>query len=167
MERKERIDRLIQASMAGVPIRMVVRGICCLRAGVPGYTDNVQVVSIVGRFLEHSRIYVFGEGAQCRVYISSADLMTRNMDRRVEVACPIRSREARAKIHRIIQVQLMDDTKARRMGPDGTYRPVPARSVPINCHQVLMADAVAHAPAPPAKGRWRSVLSWLRDRSRR
>ena len=121
---KEVIDRLIQASMAGVPIRMVVRGICCLRAGVPGYTDNIQVVSIVGRFLEHSRIYVFGEGAQCRVYISSADLMTRNMDRRVEVAAPVYDPELKTRLLKLLELEFSDNVKAQQLQADGSYQPV-------------------------------------------
>ena len=142
----ELIRKLHQASQAGVEVEMIVRGICCLLPGVEGETEHIQVTSIVGRYLEHARIYLFGREGDELIYLSSADFMTRNMDRRVEVACPIRSRQARAKIHRIIEAQRMDNTKARRMGPDGIYTSVPSHSSPINCHEVLMEDAVLRAP---------------------
>ena len=163
----ELIRKLRDASQAGVQVEMIVRGICCLLPGVAGETEHIHVTSIVGRYLEHARIYLFGREGDELLYISSADFMTRNMERRVEVACPIRSREAQAKIHRLIEVQQMDNTKARRMLSDGTYSAVPSRSAPINCHDVLMADAVDHAPAPPAKGKGTSVLSRLRARFRK
>lgn len=121
---KEIIDRLIEASMAGVHIRMIIRGICCLRVGVPGYTDNIEVISIVGRFLEHSRVYVFGPAERCDMYISSADFMTRNMERRVEVACAIHDPTIRARLLGMLQVQFYDNVKAQRLLEDGTYVPV-------------------------------------------
>src|SRR5699024_5557049 len=102
------IHKLCQASQAGVQVRMIVRGICCLLPGVPGYTDNVTVKSIVGRFLEHSRIYVFGQGENEKMYISSADLMTRNTVRRVEVACPIDSPQVRARLREILDLMWAD-----------------------------------------------------------
>ena len=111
-------------------IRMIVRGICCILPQVEGKTDNIRVTSIVGRYLEHARIYCFGEGDQEIMYISSADFMTRNMDHRVEVACPIHSAQVRQKIHRMIEVQLMDNTKARAMRADGTYRRITTGRVP-------------------------------------
>ncbi len=118
---KEIIDRLIAASKAGVRIRMVVRGICCLRAGVPGETDNIEVISIVGRFLEHSRVYIFGTQERCRMYISSADFMTRNTERRVEVAAPIYAPEIQMRIRKIIQLEFSDNVKAKRLLEDGSY----------------------------------------------
>ena len=118
---KELIDQLVAASQAGVPITLIVRGICCLKAGVPGYTENIAVRSIVGRYLEHSRIYVFGQGERQEVYISSADLMTRNTDRRVEVAAPIRDRGLQARLLEMIEILLRDNVKARVMNPDGSY----------------------------------------------
>ena len=80
------IDRLCKASQAGTEVRLIIRGICCILPGVPGYTDNIHITSVVGRYLEHARVYVFGRGEQGAVYLSSADLMTRNLDRRVEIA---------------------------------------------------------------------------------
>ena len=159
----ELIRRLRSASRAGVHIEMIVRGICCLLPQVPGETDHIQVTSIVGRYLEHSRIYLFGRGEDERMYISSADFMTRNMDRRVEVACPIYSAAARSKIHRLIEVERMDNTKARAMGSDGAYHAVSRGSVPINSHSVLMEDAVAAAPIPGRPG----LLARLTRRLRR
>lgn len=121
---KDIIDHMIEASMAGVKIRMIIRGICCLRAGVPGYTDNIEVVSIVGRFLEHSRVYVFGTPERARVYISSADFMTRNTERRVEVAAPILSEELKKRVFDMINLEFSDNVKAKRLLESGEYEPV-------------------------------------------
>lgn len=118
---KRIIDRLIAASCAGVKIDLIVRGICCLIAGVPGKTDNIRVISVVGRFLEHSRIYIFGTPERERVYIASADFMTRNTVRRVEVAAPVYSEALRARLHHIFDTMLSDNQQARRMLPDGCY----------------------------------------------
>ena len=158
------IRKLREASCAGVRIDMVVRGICCLLPEVPGETENIHIKSLVGRYLEHARIYCFGRGEDELLYLSSADFMTRNMDRRVEVACPVLSRAAREKIHRIMEVQDRDDVKARQLSADGTYRPVPGGSVPIEAQQVLMDDAIAHAPTGEGH---RSLLDRLRSHWRR
>ncbi|MEY8403291.1 polyphosphate kinase 1 [Oscillospiraceae bacterium 44-34] len=115
------IDRLIQASRAGVRIDLVVRGICCLTGGVPGLTDNITVRSIVGRYLEHARIYIFGRGERKQVYISSADFMTRNTTRRVEVAAPVKDPALRAHLEAMFAGQLRDTAKGRVQRPDGTY----------------------------------------------
>ncbi|MGN0665258.1 MAG: polyphosphate kinase 1 [Huintestinicola sp.] len=115
------MDKLIEASNAGVKIDMVIRGISCLIAGVPGATENINVRSIVGRFLEHSRIYIFGKGEGRKIYISSADFMTRNTIRRVEVAAPINSPAIKARVERIFETLLADNVKARYQLPDGTY----------------------------------------------
>ena len=115
------IAKLQEASCAGVTVEMIVRGICCLLPGVPGHTENITVTSIVGRFLEHSRIYVFGRGDEEKMYISSADLMTRNTERRVEIACPIDNPAVRARLHDILYAMQHDTVKARVLQPDGTY----------------------------------------------
>jgi len=116
------IESLYHASQAGVPIQLVVRGICCLRPGLPGISENIQVRSIVDRFLEHSRVFVFGEGSKARVFLSSADWMPRNFERRVEVMFPIEAPELRRRIcDKIIPVYLADNTRARALQSDGTY----------------------------------------------
>ncbi len=119
---KTLIDKLTEASKSGVQIDMIVRGICCLRGGVVGETDNIRIISVVGRFLEHSRIYIFGEGADARYYISSADWMTRNTLRRVEVATPILDEDCKARLDRIFDVIWRDNVQAREQQPDGNYR---------------------------------------------
>ena len=118
---RELIDKLAQASQAGVRVELIVRGICCLVPGVPGKTDRITVTSIVGRFLEHSRVYCFGDGALRQLYISSADIMTRNQNRRVEIACPVESPEIRDWMSHYLDVLLHDNTKARRLLPSGDY----------------------------------------------
>ena len=118
---RELIDKLAEASQAGVRIDLIVRGICCLVPGVPGKTDHITVTSIVGRFLEHSRIYCFGEGALRQIYLSSADIMTRNQERRVEIACPVESQEVRDFLSDYLARLLGDNVKARRLQPDGRF----------------------------------------------
>ena len=118
------IEKLKQASCAGVKISMIVRGICCILPGIPGKTENIRIISVVGRFLEHSRVYIFGEGDDEEMYISSADFMTRNTQRRVEVACPVLDSSVRKQIHTVIDACFADDTKARIMLPNGSYAPV-------------------------------------------
>lgn len=115
------IDRLVQASCEGVKIDLIVRGICCLIPGVPGATENIRVISVVGRFLEHSRIYIFGRGARAKVYIASADFMTRNTLRRVEVAAPIRDEKLKEEIVAMFDLLLADNVQAREMQADGSY----------------------------------------------
>ena len=121
---KTLIDKLVEASKNGVKVEMFVRGICCMKAGIPGQTENIVVKSIVGRYLEHSRIYIFGVGARQKIYISSADFMTRNTERRVEVATPIFSPAAKEKIHQIVKILRADNVKARIQLPSGEYRRV-------------------------------------------
>ena len=115
------IEKMIEASQAGVKIDLVIRGICCLVPGVPGYTENIRVISIVGRLLEHSRIYIFGKGERMQLYIASADLMTRNTLKRVEVGTPIEDPGLRARLHEMFETMLADNVQARVMQPDGSY----------------------------------------------
>ncbi|HIQ65786.1 MAG TPA: polyphosphate kinase 1 [Candidatus Coproplasma stercoravium] len=118
------IDKLIEASCAGVNIKLIIRGICCFLPGKAGKTENISVISIVGRFLEHSRIYCFGEGKERVMYISSADLMTRNTDRRVEIATPVLDKDIENEIYKMLEIMLSDNVNARRLLPDGTYERV-------------------------------------------
>jgi polyphosphate kinase len=118
---KELIDKMIEASQAGVKIDLLVRGICCIVGGVPGLTQNIRVTSIVGRYLEHSRVYIFGTDERRRLYIGSADFMTRNTNYRVEVCTPIYDPEIRHQIESMFTFQMSDNVKARRQQPDGSY----------------------------------------------
>ena len=119
---KALIDKLIEASQAGVKINLVVRGICCLLPGIPEQTENLRVVSIVGRYLEHSRMYLFGERDELKAYISSADWMTRNMTRRVEIACPVSDPAQKAMLARIFDTCMQDNAQSWELRPDGSYR---------------------------------------------
>ena len=138
---KKIIDKLIEASTAGVKIEMVIRGICCLHPGVKGKTDNIKIISIVGRFLEHSRIYIFGKGEREEMYIASADFMTRNTVRRVEVATPIYSPEIRDRIRAMFRLQMSDNVKARILRSDGTYKYVTHRRPLVNSQEVFYDEA--------------------------
>ena len=129
------IKKIIEASMAGVKVELIVRGICCLIPGVKGYTENVTVVSIVGRFLEHSRIYRFGRGEEEKIYISSADFMTRNTIRRVEVAAPIYDPENREKIRHMFAVMMKDDEKGKQQNKDGLYESRCLNEQPVNSQE--------------------------------
>ena len=145
---RELIDKLAQASQAGVPVTLNVRGICCLRPGVPGLTDNIRVFSIVGRFLEHPRIYAFGVGEGTRVYIGSADLMTRNTERRVEIACPVLDPAIRAQILRAIGIYQADNVKARVLHPDGSYSRVERQegAPAVDAQAAFMGQALERPP---------------------
>lgn len=143
------IDKLVEASCKGVKIQMVIRGICCLVAGVPGLTENIEVISIVGRYLEHARIYMFGHGDNMKLYISSADFMTRNTIRRVEVAAPIYDAHVRERIVHIFDTMLADNVKAREMLPDSTYRRrTPGDAVPVDSQAYFIAEAYENAYRP-------------------
>ena len=160
------IAKLREASCAGVTVEMIVRGICCLLPGVPGHTENITVTSIVGRFLEHSRIYVFGRGDEEKMYISSADLMTRNTERRVEIACPIDDPAVRTRLHDILYAMQHDTVKARVLQPDGTYCKKPAVPDPICAQDLLMQQAIENArkqaaqPAPHP-GFLKKIRKWF------
>jgi polyphosphate kinase len=141
LEDPELIEALYAASAAGVEIDLVVRGICCLRPGVPGLSDRIRVRSLLGRFLEHSRIFRFGSEARGRRYfIGSADLMTRNLDRRVEVVAPIESPDLRQRLEEILVTNLADDSLAWELGPEGAWTRV-ARGPGIDTHRVLLERA--------------------------
>ena len=160
------IAKLREASCAGVTVEMIVRGICCLLPGVPNHTENITVRSIVGRFLEHSRIYVFGRGDEEKMYISSADLMTRNTERRVEIACPIDDPAVRTRLHDILYAMQHDTVKARILQPDGTYCKRPAVQDPICAQALLMQQAIENArkqaaqPAPHP-GFLKKIRKWF------
>ena len=121
---KDIIEKLSEASQAGVPTTLFIRGICCIIPGIKDATENVRVVSIVGRLLEHSRIYCFGVGNNCRIYLSSADLMTRNLDKRVEIAWPILNSEIRERILEYLDICMSDTAKLRQLRPNLTYTPL-------------------------------------------
>lgn len=126
------IEKLIEASKAGVKCQLIIRGICCLIAGIPSVSENITVRSIVGRFLEHSRIYIFGKNENCDIYISSADFMTRNTERRVEVAAPLLNVEIKEKILQYFHLQLADNVKAREMSNDGIYHKLETSAAKID-----------------------------------
>ena len=168
---KELIERVIDASMAGVKIRMVIRGICCLTPQIPGMTDNIQMISIVGRFLEHSRIYAFGVGEETKVFIASGDMMTRNTERRVEVACPVYDPAIKERLLAMMDVMLRDNVKAREQFADGRYiLRTPLNAPPVNAQEYFMQEALKPAPEthkePPRKrdapARHR-ITEYLRD----
>ena len=142
---KKLIDKLIEASMAGVQIDLIVRGICCLIPEVEGYTDNIQVISIVGRYLEHSRIYIFGKGEDSEVYIASADFMTRNTTKRVEVATPVYSPELKERILESFNLMLRDNVKASVLKSDGNYYHRDGGDIQLNSQEYFYADAYRKA----------------------
>lgn len=143
---RELIDKLSEASQAGVKIDMIVRGICCLIPGIKGKTDNITIQSIVGQFLEHSRVYCFGEGKDMKMYIASADYMTRNMDKRVEVGCPIYDEDIKKRILNIINVMLHDNVKGRVLQSDGSYKKRKNESnILINSQEYFMEEAIKNA----------------------
>ena len=142
---KRIMNKLVEASCAGVHIDMVVRGICCLIPGVKGQTENIHIISIVGRFLEHSRIYIFGTQERAKIYISSADFMTRNTLRRVEVAAPIEDSDIRMQIQEMFVTMLSDNRKARTMNNKGNYKIEPSDNAPLNSQEVFLEQAYDNA----------------------
>lgn len=137
---KKIIDKLIEASEAGVKIDMIVRGICCLIPGVEGKTENIRIISIVGRFLEHSRIYLFGSRERRKYYIASADFMTRNTVRRVEVAAPVYDEKLQNKLQEMFDIMLADNQKARYLSADGNYQRVVNEKSPLNSQEYFYAQ---------------------------
>ena len=146
---REVIDKLAEASCAGVEIQMIIRGICCILPGIPEKTENVHVTSIVGRFLEHSRIYQFGRGESAEYYISSADLMTRNLNRRVEIACPVYDTQLQEQLRWFLESQLRDTAKASMLLTDGSYCRKHS-AVPFDSQNYFMQQS-PHTPSEPVK----------------
>lgn len=139
------IQKLSEASCAGVKIDMIIRGICCLLPGVPSKTENITVSSIVGRYLEHSRIYRFGENEEQKLYIASGDMMTRNMQRRVEVACPIYDPKTKLRINGMLDIMSHDTLKLRKMDSNGIYHKLSRNRIPINSQEIFMKESINEA----------------------
>ena len=154
------IDKLAEASRAGVEVQLIIRGICCILPGVTGETENIHVSSIVGRYLEHARIYQFGRGGSAEFYISSADLMTRNLNRRVEIACPVRDAQLREQLQWILDSQLRDTAKASLLLPDGSYCRKHS-AVPFDSQEYFMQQS-PHIAAQPGKDPQKLTL-WLKE----
>lgn len=138
---RQLIDELAEAGRAGVPVDMIIRGICCLVPELPGSTENIHVRSIVGRFLEHARIFLFGVGDEEEMFISSADWMTRNTENRVEVAAPIHDRNLRERLRNMLDIQLRDTEKARHLDRDGTYHHIEEKDFPLCAQDYFMEHA--------------------------
>ena len=148
------IEKLIEASKAGVKIELIVRGICCLVPGIPGETDNITIISIVGRFLEHSRIYRFGKGKNDKIYIASADFMTRNTTRRVEVACPIFDEDAKMKLRHVFDTLMSDTENGSLLTSDGLYieRTPQKESARVNSQEQFFTEAYKAAESADKGG---------------
>jgi polyphosphate kinase len=145
------LDKLSEASNAGVKIELIIRGICCLIPGIPGKTENITVTSIIGRFLEHSRVYCFGSGDDMKMYISSADLMTRNTERRNRDCLSSSRHDIKNRILGILKLQLSGNTKAWTLGPDGEYTQkvtTATRSAPRNTYEKAKIPVRSHAIIP-------------------
>ncbi|MGC4020053.1 MAG: polyphosphate kinase 1 [Muricomes sp.] len=140
------ISKVGEASRAGVKIDLIVRGICCILPGIPGETENLTVTSIVGRYLEHPRVFVFGTGGDQKIYMGSADMMTRNTENRVEVACPVYDGAVKKRLINSLNVMLKDNVKARVMLSDGTYKKKEITTEAINCQEVFMKEALRARP---------------------
>ena len=169
MTEREVMDKLAEASRSGVQIQMILRGICCLRPGIPAHTENIHVTSIVGRYLEHGRIYCFGRGKDARVYISSADLMTRNLNRRVEIACPIYDPEVKEQLIWILHTQLEDNVKASSLLPDGSYVRKVNSLAPCSSQDIFMETSIHRESAAqnlpePSRHWWSGLLQRLRGK---
>ena len=152
---KRCIQALYRASQAGVDVDLNIRGICCLRPGVPGVSEHIRVHSIVGRFLEHSRIYAFERDDEQTIYIGSADLMPRNLDTRVELLAPVRDEALRGELLDALERCMADDTNAWTLGEDGAWtRREPSAAEPRNAQHELMARHAARAPRHAAELRF-------------
>ncbi|MEQ3103410.1 polyphosphate kinase 1 [Coprococcus comes] len=136
------IQKVSEASNAGVKVDLIVRGICCILPGVKGYTENLRVTSIVGRYLEHPRIFLFGTGADQKIYIGSADMMTRNTEKRVEVACPVYDETIRKQLTHMLKIMLTDNVKARELKSDGKYYMKEKGTSKVNSQEYFMREAI-------------------------
>ena len=136
------IQKVSEASNAGVKVDLIVRGICCILPGVKGYTENLRVTSIVGRYLEHPRIFLFGTGADQKIYIGSADMMTRNTEKRVEVACPVYDETIRKQLTHMLKIMLADNVKARKLKSDGKYYMKEKGTSKVNSQEYFMREAI-------------------------
>ena len=136
------IQKVSEASNAGVKVDLIVRGICCILPGVKGYTENLRVTSIVGRYLEHPRIFLFGTGADQKIYIGSADMMTRNTEKRVEVACPVYDETIRKQLTYMLKIMLADNVKARELKSDGKYYMKEKGTSKVNSQEYFMREAI-------------------------
>ena len=136
------IQKVSEASNAGVKVNLIVRGICCILPGVKGYTENLRVTSIVGRYLEHPRIFLFGTGADQKIYIGSADMMTRNTEKRVEVACPVYDETIRKQLTHMLKIMLADNVKARELKSDGKYYMKEKGTSKVNSQEYFMREAI-------------------------
>ena len=136
------IQKVSEASNAGVKVDLIVRGICCILPGVKGYTENLRVTSIVGRYLEHPRIFLFGTGADQKIYIGSADMMTRNTEKRVEVACPVYDETIRKQLTHMLKIMLADNVKARELKSDGNYYMKEKGTSKVNSQEYFMREAI-------------------------
>lgn len=147
---RELIDLLKKASKAGVKVNLIIRGICCILPGIPDITENIRVISIVGRFLEHSRIYCFGEDDDRAIYLSSADLMTRNTEKRVEIGFPIEDAKLKKRIIKMVELMLSDNVKAREIDSNGDYNKIAYTGEPISSQDIFMTNQF-YEKVPEAK----------------
>ena len=151
------VRALYRASRAGVRVRLNVRGICCLRPGMPGVSENIEVTSIIDRFLEHARIFYFRNGGHEEVYMSSADWMRRNLDKRLEIIFPVIDPRLRRRLIDALKLYFADNVKARRLLPDGTYVPVERTGEPLRAQEELQRQAVEAAKAAKGQIRFRPL----------
>jgi len=142
------MEKIGEASKAGVQIRLIVRGICCILPGLAGKTENITVYSIVGRFLEHPRVFAFGQGEDQKIFLSSADMMTRNTDKRVEVACPVYDADIKKRILSDLNLMLSDNVKGRIMDTGGEYQPIEDEKPPLNSQETFMEMAMSAKELP-------------------
>ena len=166
MTDRDIIDRLQKASAAGVQVRLIIRGICSLLPGEIRKTEHIEVHGIVGRYLEHARVYCFGYEPHCRLYIASADMMTRNTEKRVEVGCPIYDPKQKERILHDLELMWRDNVKARRMDQEGCYERIDNGLPPLDSQEELMKEAIAHAQDVKAPQK-DDLHTWLKQFRRR